>query len=130
MLHWQLHFTYIPYVYTRIMYFTFNYSRTNVRLAFSMFTHSYRHDEFNQPPLIPICCLIRASTLPAMAEARAVASPFHDRVTLDTKANNFNEVHSSCSSALFRGTSNIHAWRSNGLIFWELVSIFKKDCTS
>lgn len=32
MLHWQLHCTYILYVYTCIMYFIFNYNGTNVRL--------------------------------------------------------------------------------------------------
>lgn len=32
MLHWQLHFTYIPYAYTCIIYFISNYNGTNVRL--------------------------------------------------------------------------------------------------
>jgi len=68
----------------------------------------------------------RLSTPLAATEAKAVAPPYRDRATPGTKR---WIILTKCTraaavrAAIFRGMLNVYARRSNGLMFWERVSL-------
>lgn len=98
------------------------------------FTYSLLHGKLNMSPLIPICVLLNSRICPYRQQRSGESQSGGSTLPWPSypgEVNNFNQVHSSCGSlsvcaAIFHGTPNVYARRSNELIFWELWVFLKR----